>query len=538
MECIIFLSIYYLQTLCGFFSEQIGVFNKKSTSDNILYCLHKVLRVDILTDKYLEFKIVIYFSLISLIVFIIYFLIVCSNINRKSFYSFNEKIINCFIKCLVYIAYNIILDSVFSNFCFDENDINPYFKGVSCKIKDNLAIVISSVILLILSIILTLFIQLFYFDSQFLSNSYYSRISCNYEIFLNINSIVYSIFLIQAIYLSKEVFLLYNSIISILFFIFYLKHYLFYDKITNTIAGMFHIIYLWTSIFCLIFAYLNFNDKGVIYLVSCCVILYLYYSLKLRIEEKIFLDTPFYKIKNKSHFLYYLKDLIDKINHIKEHPEEKAILTGIIYMHSIECPNPNCISKHKDKIYLPMTNEWSDRTKTNIEDKVFLIHFIVVIMKYFIDLNDYSPDMLMNLSFYYLEMIGNYCLSIFYFRKVKEMKLTFQEKFSLKRLKIRIAKALIEKVKYPHEMCSSIEDLNVTIYYKYSNLSEQFIDEINNDVNLSLEFWKIFQKAQLDSKKQIDFNKIFLLTNKIRISKEKIEKLWNKLLNIYNKIME
>ena len=35
MEYIIFISIYYLQILCGFFSEQIGVFNKKSTSDNI-----------------------------------------------------------------------------------------------------------------------------------------------------------------------------------------------------------------------------------------------------------------------------------------------------------------------------------------------------------------------------------------------------------------------------------------------------------------------------------------------------------------------
>ena len=31
----LFISIYYLQILCGFFSGQIGVFNKKSTSDNI-----------------------------------------------------------------------------------------------------------------------------------------------------------------------------------------------------------------------------------------------------------------------------------------------------------------------------------------------------------------------------------------------------------------------------------------------------------------------------------------------------------------------
>ena len=109
----LFISIYYLQILCGFFSEQIGVFNKKSTSDKILYCLHKVLRLDVLSNNFLEFKIMMYFLLILIILFIIYFLIVCSNIKRISFYSYNEIIINYFIKFLIYVAYNIILYLVF-----------------------------------------------------------------------------------------------------------------------------------------------------------------------------------------------------------------------------------------------------------------------------------------------------------------------------------------------------------------------------------------------------------------------------------------
>ena len=534
-ECIIFISISYLQIISGFFAEQVGVFNSEYTSDKILFYLERLFRLsDLFIDKYSEFKIIIICILVILIIFSIYFFILFSKTKINSLYTYKELFINYFFKCFIYIGYNMILDLVFSNFCFGENQTNPFFKGVSCKIKDNLEIVIISLILLIITIVLIFCIQIFYFDSHFLSNSFYARISCYYEIYLSLNSIIYSIFLIEAQFLSKEIFLIYNLIISSIFMNFYLKYYLFYDSIINTISGLFHILYLWTSIFCLIFAYINFEEKGVIYLVSSSALLYFYFSLKIRFEEKIFLDTPFYKIKNKAHFLYYIKNILDKINHIKENPEEKAILGGIMHMHSLECPNPNCISKHKERLYLPMTNEWSDRTKPNVEDKVFLMNFIIIIMNYFIGINVYSPDMLINLSFYYLEIIGNYCLSIYYYRKAKQMKLTLQEQFSLKRLKIRISKALTEKLKSPNEECSSIEDLNVTIYFKYTDLSEKFIDEINNDINLSLEFWRIFEKNQIDSKAQIDYNEVFSLTNKIRMTKEKIENFWIELIKIYN----
>ena len=536
MECIIFLGISYIQIISGFFAEQIEVFEKKkSKSDKILYYFQQILRFkDLFIDKYSEFKIciIVFFTLIFL--FTIFFFITCSKIKKNSFYSYNELIINYFIKCFIYIFFNIILDLVFSIFCFGEDEFNPYFSKVKCSLKDNLTIVIISILLLIISIILIFLIQCFYCDSIYLSTSFYSRISCNYEIYSTLNSICFSIFLIQAKYLSKEIFLLYNIIISALFFHFYINHYLYYDKVTNNLVGLFHILYLWTSFFCLLFAYIDFNEKGIIYMVSSSIILYFYFNLKYKIEENIFLDTPFYKITNKNYFLYYIKNLIDKINHIDEKPEDKALLAGIMQMHAIECPNPECLSKTKNKLYLPITNEWSDRTKPNIEDRVYLISFIIIIMNYFITQNYYSPDMIINLSVYYLDIIGNYCLAMYYYKKVKEMKLTLQEQSSFERLKLKISKALVEKLKPPNENCTSLEDLNVTIYFKYDDLSQSFVDEMNNDVNLSLEFWKIFRNSQLDFNKQIDFNKIFHLTDKIRITKRKVEKLWDKLLLIYN----
>jgi hypothetical protein len=71
---------------------------------------------------------------------------------------------------------------------------------------------------------------------------------------------------------------------------FFLKHYPFYDKTTNIYAGLFHILYFWTSIFFLIFAYIDYQEKGIIYVVSSIIILYFYFNLKYKIEENVFLD--------------------------------------------------------------------------------------------------------------------------------------------------------------------------------------------------------------------------------------------------------
>ena len=116
-------------------------------------------------------------------------------------------------------------------------------------------------------------------------------------------------------------------------------------------------------------------------------------------------------------------------------------------LHVIECPNPECVTKTKKKLYLPLTNEWSDRTKSFILDFVFLRNFIVVIMGYFVSINFFNPELIINLSYYYLNSIGNICMCIYYYKKVKEMSLTTSEYFLLERLRIMISKVLIEKLK-------------------------------------------------------------------------------------------
>ena len=71
------------------------------------------------------------------------------------------------------------------------------------------------------------------------------------------------------------------------------------------------------------------------------------------------------------------------------------------------------------------------------------------------------------------------------------------------------SKALVEKLKPSNEQCNELESLDISMYYKYEELSKNFINEINNDVNLSLEFWKVFQAPYKELYKKIDFNKVF-----------------------------
>ena len=535
IESFIFLGIFYLQIISSFFAEQIGVFDKEnSISDRILNSIERIVRVkDLLKDNYTGYKVLLLISFILVIILIIHFFLSILSIKRSSFYSFNKTFINYYIKAFIFLAYNIILDLCFSNFCFGSDEHNPSFIQASCSIKSNIPLTIISVLFIILSLIINIFIQIFYCDSFYLSNSYYAKISCNYDFYWSLNNLINSVLLIQAKYLTKEIFLVYHLFISLILFAYYIKHFLYYDKITNLFAGLFHAIYAWSSIFFLIFAYFDFKEKAIIYILTCIIVCFFYWNYKSKIEGEIFLDTPFHKIKNKFYLLTYLKNLIDKINTIEENPKDKAFLAGIIQMHSVECPNQFCLIKTTDPIYLPMAMKWSDRTKKHIDDDVFLKNFLIIVMNYFISAHECNADMLLNLSLYYLKIIGNYCQSIYYYKKVTEMKLSLQEKFTFVRLKIQLSKALIEKLKPSNEQCVALEHLDVSMYYKYDALSQNFVDEISKDVTLSLDFWKTFRGALKDPNKTIDFNKIFELTDKIRITKRNVEVMWSQLLKIY-----
>ena len=528
--CLILNLIFYFQTISGFFSIQFGVLKKEDKIDKCLIFIEKILRLKnmLKEEKNLYHKIII--GCISVeIIYIFYFIFLIFNMKRTSFYDLNKEIINFGIFIFKFVFFNITMDLSFTKFCVKGNE-NLTINNLTCEFSDDYAYNFLSIILIIFSISLDLFFNHFYNDSFILSSKNFCKIDCNYYNYLTINNIFYSMILSQNFYMSKLVFIFYNLIISSGLFVYYLNKHLFYIKFTYILIGMLHSVYLWTSIYFLIFYIFKFNNIGLNLIISnifSCIFFYLYNN---HFDYILFYKTNYDKIINKNHLLYYLRHIIYCIETLEENEENKSLLAGTLEVHKIECKNSSCLTKNKNKIYLPKLEEWSNREKTLIEDKIFLNHFIISIINYFLSQNYFSVDILINYFLYYLIIIGNVCQSIFFYRKIKDLKLSINQQFSYLRLKITIENYLKENLYIKNKPVYVLKDLDTSLYFKYEDLSKKFINEIKNDIDYSLCFWNILKSSSKN------FNEIFYLTKKINESKEKITKIFQELFSIYSKV--
>ena len=292
--------------------------------------------------------------------------------------------------------------------------------------------------------------------------------------------------------IRKEIFLILNIIISIYLFYFYNKNIIFYNDISNTILGIFHMLYIWTTLFCLVFNYINIYERGLLYILSSIILCFIFNNLKNKYIIKLLCEIPFYKITNNAYILFYIKKIISLISGKNKNLNNQKILNGVIRLHMIECPNNDCVTKKKEKLYLPLLNEWTDRKKPFINDLIFLYNYVLSIFMYYVNTNCQSIELYINLCTFYLVAIGNLNLAILYFLKLKKMKKNLSEMFLYYRLKILISNKLIEKLKDKNEYCENLEDLNPSYLFLYHKYREYFINEIFKDLNLNIEFWKSF----------------------------------------------
>ena len=117
LDSMLFLGIFFLQIITGFFSEQVGVFDtKKSKSDKILNYLYQILRLkELFVGSYSTYKYCIYIILGVVVVFTLYFIYVITKTSKLSFYTTSEELLNFYTKTYIYIGFNIILDLTISN---------------------------------------------------------------------------------------------------------------------------------------------------------------------------------------------------------------------------------------------------------------------------------------------------------------------------------------------------------------------------------------------------------------------------------------
>ena len=540
-EALFFKCIYYLQIVSLFYSEEIHVFNHKSNSGRILIYIQEIVRVkDLFRSYYKALEIFIYITFTLMIGLIIFFFIICSRTFIFSIYSYNKRIVHILIKIFIFIEFNIILDCCFSTYCFGFSENNPNFNGeIKCNDSDKIPIKIISVLFILISLILKFTLHIFYSDIFLFSSSYFSKISCHYDLYMDIISIINSVLMIQAYSLKREIFLVFNFVFGIIMLIYYLKYYYIYYKIDmNNLVGIFHIIYAWTSVFCLIFAYINIEEKGIIYIVSSIIIGFCFINYKNKVENDIFYNNSISNLSNVHQALYFINIFNQKINIYDDCSEDKAFITGLIDILMTE--------KSKSKIY-KLINEEIDEV---LENKLKLILKGAVnesdIRKYVIEalfnlfrlIFDERADIYLNLSLYYLKTIRNYCKGMYIFQTTSILKLNSLERFASERLKLEINRIIRQNLKPFNDQYLTLENVDVSMYFKYDAISHNFLDEISKEMELSLEFWKDFKKYSILKNYRIDYNKIFKLTGQIKTTQENVVKMWEDLLKIYNGVNE
>ena len=535
LEAFIFLSFYYIQFISGYFSPQLGILNETNSIDKFLSKIEKITRLkNLFRNNESHYKFACYFFILFLLICGIYYILVIFFAQKDTFYDLKLKLINPFTKFYMYIFYNMILDMGMAHFCLKGN-VNRIIINANCSFSHDPLFSFSLLITFIYVIIINIATQTFNTDSFYLSTSYFAKVDSQYDIIMIFHSFFYSLLLNEQGF-SKYYFLIYNFVLSLFIYKYYFYLHLYFEKSIFLLVAIYHTLLLWCSFLFLIFYIFPVHNLGLIFLITSILVSIYSYTSSLRIDYILIYKTSFNDIKNKYHALYYIKEIIRQINSNDddEDEERKTLLFGVLEIHKIECPNPECVSKVKTTIYLPKTDEWSLDDKPSIRNKIFLSHFVVSLLNYWLLQNQQFPDMLMNLSLYYLKIIGNVCLSIYTYKQVKKMPMTQMELFSFMRLKFMIRNHLAQKLKAKNKPVYNLDELDSTLYFKYEELSKNFIQEITNDVNFSLTFWNNL-KNNVNS---INYNEFFLLTEKIRKTKLKITKLFNELFNIYNRANE
>ena len=146
------------------------------------------------------------------------------------------------------------------------------------------------VIIPILTIIISFFIyqilRIYHNESFFISDILFSKLNSYYDALMDFNNFINSILLIQASFLNQKLFLYYNLIFSIFIFFYYIKNCIFYNIHMNVTTGIFHIIYAWTSIFSLFIFYIDIEEEGLVYIISCIIVGCIYYYLINKMKKK------------------------------------------------------------------------------------------------------------------------------------------------------------------------------------------------------------------------------------------------------------
>ena len=491
------MSMFYLQQICHALDD-FSDFLVEDFENLILKIIQNSILIFQVNDTS---DIIPKFALTYIFLFILFFYIISNIIIiaqfDKNVNSFDT--LKSFISSFDFINYFFLADIILNNsmkslVCSNNKSV---FLSMNCADLNYKIVFIGSILNIVMELIILL--KYCYFCNTILINNAFPlcRNVCQIEFCVIITKIMNICFRMvdSKNFWVKFVLTIFNTFLYLGISLYILVYLPFHKRKSNYMTFYYNSFVFFFYLFILVFVLFNLKSM-IIFLV---VLFFANHSLShhifnyrvhsLILKRNISSVNKYYEIIFISN--YFLELYENEFDHYS-----KAIKFGIICKHQIECTNTDCPLKSKEKLYFPISNEWSSEEKS-VYEKTTFIFIIICILENF-NLNYPNKFINLYLSELFLIFIGNTNKTLFYFYKFRGFEIMKLELFHFVKLAEDIQNEQVKKLKDSRESKGfSTEEIDIMQYFKITTLYENLQKNIHNFLRNSDKFWKNFTESSL-----------------------------------------
>ena len=537
---------YQLQIISLMAEKCYSTINSKVLGENYFFKLLISLKFNNIISIQLTNSL-LYFLISCLTLISIFLLIILRLISKENKIGFISNLVFYLVKIFNGFFYIPLLDSAFkSYFC---NLVSYIYSVTSDYCNDLYSNQIISITLISIAVVLSLLLRYFYytytFDHFFFNNKYNSNFMLiNSNMYIEICYVLLLVLINNSKIFSSQVAIVLFLIMTFINFLVnyfnsaYIKMFRFYSFIK--------IIQLYFSFTLAINYYFTLDYVFAYFLIGSICLIYVNNKLvKFKLNNLIY-NSRMSNINNITNHFLILEYLIIRLNKL-DYSMSKAEIQGYITMMSNEVNEASKFTK--DKLHLPFTNKWSNIDEIEVKDEVYLKNFIAFLIEYHVNTKFIlNYNLLINLSFYYLDYIEHYVKATYYLIKSRELITSNLEYFIYKRMEKLLKERLLKKVVKDNKSCYELEYLDLSNYFKYDCLRLDLIEEIKNMTSLNYLFWILARNSNYSEKESYSNSSSFIELIKsfkhnddnktiYNISKE-IKKSNNTIKNLYREMIK
>ena len=476
---------------------------------------------------YLAFGYVI-ISVIFLYIFALVYIYFSLRV-RKFYFIFPVKYVKLMSWMFYWVLLNPIIETLVS-ILYCENGRHIVAVEMECWTGIHIFHVFTFILAILLFLPIILLITCLFNISGSYSTDAMSRLDINLEIYLGIYKIVLAI---CGVFFTSTDFhyplILLYTLASIYLIRIYFMYLPFYHSSTSVLFGAATMTYFWICLnvlICKLMQTIEYSDATMIVLIGLLLSPLIVIRLRSKRIFGLVLGTKYDTLREDYDLDIYIKTLIDllmKQNH-SEHADN--IITGFLTNLMEECELEDCPLNHQNSLYVPATNSYSARQKSNLSDPLVFLHCINTIMLNYAKRTDSHSGIHIIYAYFLFYRMKNIHMALLELNTAEKLEISLQQEFSTFRLKMVIQDSLFEHYSSKAANRQIFENIDTTIVIIFENLFSKLHESIEKSAFTHIEFW-----SQLDALIP-DLNNIHKIgLNLIKYNRE-CKEIWNKLIKI------